>query len=83
MSRSSVGYGMVVNALVTSLWVCNLLKGLHFSTTKATIFYYVNFNVVYLNSIYVKHQHIENKKIGIYLVQGQVALRLICIINNL
>ncbi|GJS53571.1 ribonuclease H-like domain-containing protein [Tanacetum coccineum] len=75
LSRSSVEaeYRSVVNAVVRTCWLRNLLRKLHTPLSPATLVYCDNVSVIYLSCNLVQHQRTKHIEIDIHFVRDLVA----------
>ncbi|GJT10391.1 retrovirus-related pol polyprotein from transposon TNT 1-94 [Tanacetum coccineum] len=75
LSRSSVEaeYHGVVNVVVETAWLRNLLLELHAPLTTTTLVYCDNVSVVYLSTNPIQHQRTKHIEIDIHLVRDYVA----------
>ncbi|GKC38531.1 ribonuclease H-like domain-containing protein [Tanacetum coccineum] len=75
LSRSSAEaeYRGVVNAVVETCWLRNLLRVLHTPLSSATLVYCDNVSAVYLSSNPVQHQRMKHIEIDINFVRDLVA----------
>jgi hypothetical protein len=75
VSRSSAEaeYRVVVNAVVETCWLCQLLQKLHQPIHKATLVYCDNISAVYLSTNLVQHQRMKHIEIDLHFVRDKVA----------
>ncbi|GKF42539.1 ribonuclease H-like domain-containing protein, partial [Tanacetum coccineum] len=76
LSRSSVEaeYHGVVNVVLETCWLRNLLRMLHTPLSSATLVYPVNVSVVFMSFNPVQHQHTKHIEIDIHFVRDLVAV---------
>ncbi|GJT82261.1 ribonuclease H-like domain-containing protein [Tanacetum coccineum] len=74
LSRSSfeAEYRGVVNVVVETCWLRNLLRELHTPLSFATLVYRVNVSAVFMSSNPVQHQHTKHIEIDIHFVRDLV-----------
>ncbi|GJV46635.1 ribonuclease H-like domain-containing protein [Tanacetum coccineum] len=74
LSRSSVEaeYRGVVNIVVETCWLRNLLRELHTPLYSDTFVYHVNVSAVFMSSNPVQHQHTKHIEIDIHFVRDLV-----------
>ncbi|GJW32152.1 ribonuclease H-like domain-containing protein [Tanacetum coccineum] len=67
--RSTSEYRGVVNVVVETCWLMNLLRGLHTPLSSATLVYRDNVSVVYLSYNPIQHQRTKHIQIDIHFVR--------------
>ncbi|GKA82350.1 ribonuclease H-like domain-containing protein [Tanacetum coccineum] len=75
LSRSSAQaeYRGVVNVVVETCWLRNLLRELHTPLSSATLVYCDNVSAIYLSFNPIQHQHMKHIEIDIHFVRDLVA----------
>ncbi|GKC91785.1 ribonuclease H-like domain-containing protein, partial [Tanacetum coccineum] len=75
LSHSSVKaeYRKVVNAVVETSWIRNLLRVLHTPLFTATLVYCDNVSAIYMSANPVQHQHTKHIEIDIHFIHDKVA----------